>query len=145
MNIEEIKLKLALLQEDSKPLFGLMSPQHMVEHLIITFKLSVAKIKIADFEPTEKQLAQKEALLNTPMDFPKGIRAPGLPSTLMPLKYKNLEEAMNQLIQSMEEYEHFFSEKGKSTLHPRFGKMTFEDWNKFHSKHIPHHLSQFNL
>lgn len=145
METEEIKKKIALLQENAKPTFGLMSPQHMVEHLTITFKLSTGRIKIPDFEPTEKQLAQKEALLNTPIDFPKGIKAPGLPSTLMPLKHKNLEEARNQLIQSIEEYEAFFKSEDKATLHPRFGKMTFDDWNKFHAKHVTHHLSQFEL
>lgn len=145
MKTEEIKAKLVLLQEDAKPIFGLMSPQHMMEHLTITFKLSTGRIKIPDFEPSENQLAQKEALLNTPIDFPKGIRAPGLPSSLMPLKYKNLEEARNQLIQSIEEYEVFFKNEAKETLHPRFGKMTFEDWNKFHAKHVAHHLSQFEL
>lgn len=146
MEIGELTTKLEKLQAGMNPTFGIMSPQHMLEHLTITFKLSSGKIKIPNFEPNEKQLAYKDKLLNTPMEFPKGIKAPGLPSELMPLRFQNLEEAKEHFIRGIEEFEKKFEENPNlTTLHPRFGPMSYDDWIKFHKKHIHHHFSQFEL
>ncbi len=44
--LEETPSVLEGLKEDAKPFWGLMTPQHMVEHLIVTYKLSIGQIKI---------------------------------------------------------------------------------------------------
>ena len=144
MTQTEIESILENLNEDSTRLFGLMTPQHMLEHLIITFKLSAGRIKIPEFEPNEKQLSQKELLLNTDIEFPKGVRAPGLPSKLLPLRFDSLQAAKGKLIQAIEEFESTFSEDPDlRTFHPRFGKLTYTEWENFHDKHLKHHLGQF--
>lgn len=146
MEKELIKSKLNHLTELSAPIFGIMSPQHMVEHLTLTLKLSSGRIKIPEFDPSEKQLAQKETLLNTPIDFPRGINAPGLQGTLLPLKNISLATSINQLIHSLEYYNNYFSENPDSkTFHPKFGKLNHEEWKKFHAKHFKHHFSQFGI
>jgi hypothetical protein len=144
MTQTEIESIIEDLNEDSTRLFGIMTPQHMLEHLIITFKLSSGRIKIPEFEPNEKQLSQKQYLLYTDMEFPKGIRAPGLPAELLPLRFDSLQTAKEKLIQAMEEFESAFSEDPDlMTLHPRFGKLTYAEWKVFHGKHLKHHLGQF--
>ncbi len=147
MEIIELQKKLSKLNEDTQGEFGIMSPQHMLEHLTITIKISYNRVKIPDFEPNEKQKAQKHALLETDMDFPIGVKAPGIPAgELMPLRNKNLEEAKEQFIQSIESYYSFFkSSPDELTVHPRFGKMSFSEWEKFHPKHIKHHFKQFGI
>ena len=146
MNNTELKQKLAMLNEDTEASFGIMTPQHMVEHLTVTVKLSSGRISYPAFTPSEKQLGYKEALLNTDLEFPKGIKAPGLGDQLMPLKYENLEQAKEGLIKSLEEYDSFFKENPTAqTTHPRFGFLTFEEWELFHPKHFKHHFSQFNI
>jgi hypothetical protein len=144
MTQTEIEKILENLNENSTRLFGLMTPQHMLEHLIITFKLSAGRIKIPEFEPHEKQLSQKELLLNTAIEFPKGVRAPGLPAELLPLRFDSLQTAKAKLIQAMEEFEKVFSDNPElMTFHPRFGKLTYTEWKVFHNKHLTHHLGQF--
>ncbi len=144
MTQTDLEKSLDKLNENSSRLFGTMTPQHMVEHLIITFKLSSGRIKIPEFEPNEKQLSQKQYLLYTDMEFPKGIRAPGLPAELLPLRFDTLQTAKEKLIQAMEEFESTFSENPElMTFHPRFGKLTYAEWKRFHDKHLKHHLSQF--
>jgi oxepin-CoA hydrolase/3-oxo-5,6-dehydrosuberyl-CoA semialdehyde dehydrogenase len=116
----------------------------MVEHLTITVKLSAGRIPIPVFEPNEKQLARKQALLFTDIPFPQGVKAPGLPDTLLELRYPDLETAKAELIKSYEAYHLLFQENPtKHTPHPGFGLLTYEEWDLFHAKHMDHHLGQF--
>lgn len=136
------RLQNLTLQSEAK--FGILTPQHMVEHLIITVKLSSGRIPIPSFEPNEKQLARKQALLFTDIPFPQGIKAPGLPDTLLELRYPDLETAKTELIKSYDAYHLLFQENPTLlTPHPGFGLLNYKEWELFHSKHIDHHLGQF--
>jgi oxepin-CoA hydrolase/3-oxo-5,6-dehydrosuberyl-CoA semialdehyde dehydrogenase len=116
----------------------------MVEHLTITLKLSAGRIPIPEFEPNEKQLARKQALLFTDIPFPQGIKAPGLPDTLLELRFPDLETAKSALIAGWDTYHLLFQENPTlQTLHPGFGLLNYEEWELFHAKHIDHHLGQF--
>ena len=144
MQKESITSRLENLRVDTQALFGIMTPQHMIEHLILTVKLSYGKIKIPDFEPNEKQVAQKQALLHSDILFPRGVKAPGLPDQLIDLRFPNLETAKEEFIKCIGNYHNAFKENEHlTTTHPRFGKLTFEEWEKFHAKHFEHHLGQF--
>ncbi len=146
MDSEKIKNRIKSLKEESKVHFGIMTPQHMIEHLTITMKMSSARIKLPDFEPNEKQLAQKDLLLNTSLDFPRGIRAPGSTGELPDLKMQNLEIAKEKFITSIEEFNSFFEDNPEAqTIHPRFGKLNYSEWLQFHPKHFAHHLGQFGI
>lgn len=146
MHQESIKSRIENLQPDTQPLFGIMTAQHMIEHLILTVKLSYGRIKIPDFEPNEKQLAQKQALIHSDILFPKGIKAPGLTDQLMELRFPNLQIAKEELLKSIADYQKTFEEdENLTTTHPRFGKLNYEEWEKFHAKHVEHHLGQFGI
>ena len=136
------RLQNLTLQSEAK--FGILTPQHMVEHLIITVKLSSGRIPIPSFEPNEKQLARKQALLFTDMPFPQGIKAPGLPDTLLELRYPDLETAKTELIKSYDAYHLLFQENPTLlTPHPGFGLLNYKEWELFNAKHMDHHLGQF--
>lgn len=145
MNLQQIQHRIEKLRADTPAQFGIMTPQHMIEHLILTVKLSYGRVKIPDFEPNEKQLAQKEALIHSDILFPRGVKAPGL-DQLMELRFPNLEAAKEELLKSIEAYHTTFKENQLLTpTHPRFGKLTYEEWEKFHAKHFEHHFGQFDL
>ena len=144
MTKETLLQRLDQLNSESKAKFGILTPQHMVEHLTITLKLSAGRIPIPEFEPNEKQLARKQALLFTDIPFPQGIKAPGLPDTLLELRYPDLETAKAALIAGWDTYQLLFKENPTlQTLHPGFGLLNYEEWELFHAKHIDHHLGQF--
>lgn len=146
MEKESIQSRLEKLTEGSERQFGIMTPQHMVEHLILTVKLSYGRIKIPEFEPNEKQLLQKQALIYTEIQFPRGVRAPGLGEELLELRFADLESSKFQLLKSLEEYDTFFKSNPESqTMHPRFGKLTHQEWERFHKKHFEHHFGQFGI
>lgn len=146
MEKETLESRLKNLTENSQREFGIMSPQHMVEHLILTVKLSYGRIKIPEFEPNEKQLAQKQALIYTEITFPRGVRAPGLGDQLLELRFSDLSTAKLELLKSINDYNSFFEETPESmTMHPRFGKLNHEEWERFHKKHFEHHFEQFGI
>lgn len=146
MERKSIGSRIAGLTKDTLAQFGIMTPQHMVEHLTLTVKISYGRIKLPEFEPNEKQLAQKQALIYSEIEFPKGIKAPGIGEKLLDLRYENLEIAKSELLKSIDDYNHHFAEFLKDqTIHPRFGKLNHEEWERFHKKHFQHHLSQFGI
>jgi len=144
MTTEILLQRLQNLTLQSKAKFGIFTPQHMVEHLTLTLKLSAGKISIPEIVPNEKQLAQKQALLFTDIPFPLGIKVPGLPETLLELRFPDLATAKSALIASWEAYHLAFKENpALLTPHPRFGLLNYEEWERFHAKHMDHHLGQF--
>ncbi|MCS5491947.1 DUF1569 domain-containing protein [Algoriphagus limi] len=146
MNSQSIKTQLENLKADQKPDFGKMTPQHMVEHLTLTVKISSDRIKIPFFEPSNKQLEMKRMLLGTEMDFPKEIKFPNDPGELLPLRFTDLDTAKTKLLQSLEEFEKFFIQNPKAkTMHPVLGELNKEEWDRFHQKHFTHHFSQFGI
>jgi len=146
MDKGSIGSRLKKLTEASQREFGIMTPQHMVEHLILTIKLSYGRIKIPEFEPNEKQLLQKQALIHSDISFPRGIRAPGLGEELLALRFPDLETSKLQLLKSLEEYDSFFESNPEAKpIHPRFGKLTHQEWELFHKKHFEHHFVQFGI
>lgn len=146
MERNSIESRIANLTGENKALFGIMTPQHMVEHLTLTVKISYGRIKLPDFIPSEKQLAQKQALIYTDLEFPKGVKAPGIGENLLDLRYPDLETAKSELLKSIDEFNNHFREfQEDQTTHPRFGKLNHDEWERFHRKHFQHHLSQFGI
>ena len=146
MTRETLQERLNLLTPAAAARFGIMTPQHMLEHLILTLKLSSGRIPMTEFVPNEKQLAQKQALLYTDIPFPQGIKVPGIPDTLMELRFADLTSAKAGLLASWDAYQDLFQqEPSKTTIHPRFGPLNHADWEKFHAKHMDHHLGQFGV
>lgn len=144
-NLYNFLLILQHLSETSKPLWGKMSPQHMVEHLIWTLQSSEGKIKVACVTPPEKLPVSKRFLLSS-RPLPKLFINPVIGPDLLPLKFSNLDEAKKMLNLELEDYYKFF--KGNpdaKTTHVAFGELNKDEWDIFHQKHFTHHLSQFGL
>ena len=134
------------LKEDTPAKFGIMTPQHMVEHLTITLKISSGRIQLPEFEPSEKVLQFKELLLHTEMDFPQGIKAPMSQDGPPPLRFPDLDMAKQKLLESIDEYEKTFEQNPDLlTVHPRFNLLDKKEWDLFHQKHFKHHFTQFGI
>ncbi|WP_026952830.1 DUF1569 domain-containing protein [Algoriphagus mannitolivorans] len=146
MKAKEIISRLQMLKEDSHAIFGKMTAQHMIEHLTLTIKISYGRIKIPHFEPSERQLKEKQYLLYTDLEFPVGVKAPGLPDELLPLRYANLNEAKEELIKSIEAFNELFeANPDLFFIHPRLGLLNQKEWRTFHEKHLTHHFKQFGI
>jgi len=142
----QIMDSLKMLKDDIKPQYGKMTAQHMLEHLTLTLKLSVGKIKYPPFTPSERALKSKDILLFTELEMPMGMTPPNDTRELYPLKYPDLEKAKEALLKAWAEYMEYYEKNGgASEIHPRFGYLNKDEWNRFHYKHFMHHFKQFGV
>jgi oxepin-CoA hydrolase/3-oxo-5,6-dehydrosuberyl-CoA semialdehyde dehydrogenase len=133
------------LSEFDKPAWGIMTPQHMVEHLILVFKCSNGKLQAECFSPKEKLSTLKRVLMSE-RPFPKNFVSPATGSELKPLHYKSYTEAKDKLKKEVEDFYNYFElNPDSTTVNPTFGELSKLEWEKFHEKHLEHHFIQFNL
>ena len=143
--INKFIAKLNLLKPDQKPLWGKMSAQHMVEHLILAVKMGNGKLKFECINPPEKLPTLKKFLMSS-RPMPKGFVNPVIGPDNLPLNYSSLEEAISKLKKEVEDYYHFFEGNPEAKpVNATFGELSKDEWEHFHIKHFTHHLEQFGL
>lgn len=143
LNFEVLKNILSSLKIDTKPIFGKMNGQQMIEHLGFVMRVSNGRIKADTFIEEEKAIRRK-AFLNTNNKLEIGFKAPLLSEEPTPLKYTSIEKAVEDLMLQIEKFKHHFK-TAKSENHPFFGDLDYDYWCKFHVKHFTHHFKQFGL
>ena len=147
MTEDKINACLSALKEDTKSKWGMMTPQHMMEHLEYTYKIASGEIQ--DFEiATPSTILDKvhNSLWNYDK-FPKNSQFPQLEKdTLEPLKHPDLATAIEKFKAQREKYIAFFKENPEAKLK----NLVFGELNKYESyllerKHLNHHFEQFGL
>ena len=137
---------LNILTDTSVAAFGKMTPQHMIEHLILTLKISSNKLPHPSYFREEKATAFKNAIIYSPIEIPLGFRAPMLTDELSPLVHPNLSTALAELDQELTYLKDFFkTNPNLKTINPSIGELNYDEWVVFHNKHFTHHFKQFNL
>ncbi len=137
------------LKADQVPVFGRMSAQHMVEHLVLLFKVSRGRIK-APLSVPEEQLEKRRAWLMSDKQMRPGAKMPGTgdETPLPPLRFESLSAAQKEYEKELATfYSYYEAEENKDSkeMHPMFGLLNLAEWEQFHQKHIKHHLRQFEL
>jgi hydroxymethylglutaryl-CoA reductase len=143
MNEVEVRNLLSDLKTNSVPIFGKMNGQQMIEHLSFLLKISNGKVA-ADFFVEEEKSARRKNFLDSEGELQIGFKAPMLSEKPNPLKFETLQEAINDLLLQVSDFEHHFKTV-KIENHPFFGELAYESWKKFHVKHFTHHFKQFSL
>ncbi len=142
---EEVPHLLDSLQADNQPIWGLMSAQHMLEHVSALLYISLGKKAFPLMTPPD-QLESSRAWLMSHKEFPISFAAPGIPANPGPLRFASLEEAKEKLLESLAAFFQKYTENPEAeAVHPVFGSINKEQWEQFHFKHIQHHLMQFGL
>ena len=127
--------------------WGKMNAQQMVEHVTGFFKVSANKTQFPLVSPSE-HLPRLKAFLHSDKEFRENTKAPTsvIGEEPLPVRSNNMEEAIEALQQSIEEFvDYFEGDSYKTTLHPVFGELNFEEWVLLHYKHLLHHAKQFGL
>ncbi len=133
------------LQDDARPKWGRMSARHMVEHLVLTVRLSNGKLEgRAAYE--DKKLPVLKRFLESDNPMPRNFTNPLIGEELKLLMFGNLDEAKKKLVSEIDDFYRFFEENPEATpVNPTFGPLTFKEWLQFHWKHFTHHFTQFGL
>ncbi len=127
--------------------WGKMNAQQAVEHLAAFFNVSAGKIKFDLVTPDEHLPKYKEFLLSN-KEFRENTKAPTsvIGEETLPLQYATMEAALEKLAESITACENYFKDEPlKTSLHPVFGELNFEEWVLLHYKHVTHHAKQFGL
>jgi len=133
------------LNGNEKGVWGKMNAQQMAEHVSGFFKVSTQKIHFPLTTPAEHLPKYKEFLMSD-KPFRENTKAPVLPEEPLPLRFSTMKEAVEDLSQSVKDFFEFFKDDPfRTTLHPAFGELNFDEWVQLHHKHVSHHLRQFGL
>ena len=141
---EEVMPLLENLTAETPAAFGLMTAQHMVEHLSLTLKGCTRRVGEIENPPTKGQLGFKKfiakgaVLQHRPSDKTK--------ADLPPLKFENLEDAKAQVKVAIDRfYDHFEKHPDFMCYNKFFGELGFEELELFNFMHYRYHLWQFGL
>jgi oxepin-CoA hydrolase/3-oxo-5,6-dehydrosuberyl-CoA semialdehyde dehydrogenase len=136
---------LKTLRSDTKANFGLMTPQHMVEHLIGALGSATTKFEGERILPaTEQQLGMQKFIQSGSVlvHRPSAKTNADLP----PLTYASLEEAVSNIPEAVQKYYAFQDNNPEYKPYaPFMGEVSYEDVELFHYMHIKYHLWQFGL
>lgn len=143
--IEELPEILKKLTPETKGNFGLMTPQHMVEHLVVVIKVAAKKHEgERESPPNERQQSFQKFIRNgavlkhRPSDKTK--------ADLPPLKYASLEEIVALMPEAVERFYNSWDDNPDYIPYaPFMGEMSFEEVELFHYMHFRFHLWQFGL
>lgn len=145
LNEKEVRATLANLLIDTKPLFGKMNGQQMVEHLSAVTQIANGNWKV-DIYVSDEKTARRKPFLNTDNELQVGFKAPFLSENPAPLKFNSINEAIDDLLVQVKLFEKVFNEDAnRKVVHPFFGELDYEYWKKFQVKHFTHHFKQFGL
>lgn len=147
MTDEKIEEALAKLKETTKPKWGIMTPQHMLEHMAYTYKIASGNIQDFEVVTPEKILEKVHASLYSYDKFPRNSKFPLLEENkLEDLKYPDLETAKKKFLEARTEYLEYFKENPKAILKNLvFGDMNKYEWYLLERKHLNHHFEQFGV
>ena len=144
---EVFENSIAKLEENQQPLWGEMSPQHMVEHLETSYRIASGEIQDFEIATPEKYLEDTRSTLWNYKKMPKNYNFPLYKEgELFELEHSSLNEAKEKLKESRKEYIEFFKRNPNATLkNAVFGELTKYEWGLLERKHLNHHFSQFEL
>jgi len=134
------------LDAHQSPNWGIMTPQHMVEHLIGSWLISNGKFQVSLKIPKEK-VAERRLFLFGDDEFKLALQSPmNKPGELNKLRKASLSEAIETLKLEINIFFDFHNENPNSNFtHPVFEELNKDEWLLFQTKHVKHHLKQFGI
>ena len=147
MNEAKIAECLNKLTENSKPKFGMLTPQHLLEHLEQGYKIMSGEIQDFEIATPEKILDKVHNSLYNYDKFPMGTKFPLMKKDeLENLVHPDFDTAKAKFLEARESYKTFFKENPEAILK----NMVFGELNKYESyllerKHLNHHFEQFEI
>ena len=138
------------LTETIKPVWGIMTPQHMVEHLTLAIQSSTGKIVFDRFITPADKLAIAKRFLHSSRPLPKlfvnEVISEVIGEGLIPLVNSDLSSAIKELKIEVEYFDEYFTRNPEAKpINATFGPLDHDEWIVFHNKHFTHHLTQFGL
>lgn len=143
LDITYLLAKLDALSPETKPLWGSMNAQRMVEHLSESIQIASGKTKFK-LEVPETQIERMQAFLASDKPLPKNVEVSFAPAN-QALRHDEIALAIDEFLLEWIDFEEHFQSDEQTELHPYYGPLNFAQWQRLHQKHIQHHFEQFGL
>ena len=136
---------IAQLDENTPPLWGKMTPQHMIEHLVWSFECATGIIEVPCRTP-ENLLERTKRFLHDNRPTPHEFKNPLLGENPLPFRFPTFADAKSALRKEVAHFViHFREQPNAIHVHPVFGPLSAEEWHRAQFKHCYHHLLQFGV
>ncbi|NBC57937.1 MAG: phenylacetic acid degradation bifunctional protein PaaZ [Bacteroidetes bacterium] len=147
INKTYLEQKLNQLESNSKPKWGMMTAQHMVEHLEYGLKIAKGDIQNFDIATPEEHLEKVQETLYNYEKMPKNYKMPLMKENeLEDLRHDNLAIAIKAFLKAYDEFHQFFKDNPEvTTKNAVFGMLNYFEWKLLNRKHFHHHFEQFDL
>jgi hypothetical protein len=130
------------LSPESKALWGKMTVDQMLSHCQAPMDFAFGKTPMkANFLMQLLGKMVKGKMLKS-KEFKKN--SPTAPSFIRTGTY-DFEETKNGLIERIGVFSDLGQNALKTTKHPFFGEMTYDEWSQLQTMHLDHHLKQFGV
>ena len=145
-SIAKVEEFLMGLTEDTPPKWGIMTAQHMVEHLASFNDVALRKTPMEMLTPAHKLERYTESLYNY-RKMPRGFQLATLKKgETEDLRFASLDEAKDALMKGLQEVEAAYKDDSNfKAFNPTFGELNSYEWKLYLQKHIQHHFEQFGL
>lgn len=146
INRKNVEGYLKKLNENSSSEWGLMGPQHMLEHLERTFIQAMGKEK-AEITTPEDQLEKYQDSLYNYKEMPREFKHPFLKENeTEQVRHADLQQAKEAFLKAWDDFELYFKENPEAkNANSVYGMLDKDHWELLNRKHIHHHFKQFKL
>ena len=143
-DLETVLTHLNKLTPDTKPAWGKMSAQRMVEHLTDTLRIATGENPQELLIPEEK-VERMVAFLYNDKPMAQNMEVP-FAKEGTPLRNEELELAVDEFVDAYLEFQELFAQNPDlKTTHGFYGPLTYDQWDLLNKKHLTHHFTQFGI
>lgn len=151
MNIHEQFFKetyiptLKKLNGNEVGVWGVLSPQGMIEHMTDSIGIAHGRIK-QELQTPEPILEKVRSFALSDKEFKPNTKNSLMSDTPDPLRNSSISDAIAELENEINTFLAFYkTNPDQKVLNPFFGEFDYEQWLHLLHKHAVHHLKQFNL
>lgn len=143
-DLETVLSHLNKLKAETKPAWGKMSAQRMVEHLTDAIRIATAENPQELLIPEDK-VERMVAFLYSDKPMAQDMQVP-FAKEGTPLRNEELELAIDEFVDVYLEFQELFAQNPElKTVHAYYGPLDYEQWDLLNKKHLTHHFTQFGI
>jgi len=139
---KEVIERINKLTPESKAQWGKMTVDQMLSHCQapLDFTFGNTPMKANFLMRIIGKILKKKVLGGT--EFKKN--SPTAPAFIRTEKY-DFDQTKKELIEKIGIFSELGKKAIKTTNHPFFGELTYDEWSQMHTMHLDHHLRQFGV
>ncbi|MCX7743175.1 MAG: DUF1569 domain-containing protein [Flavobacteriales bacterium] len=133
------------LNGTEKPLWGKLSAQGMIEHMVDSVAIAYGK-QVHALQTPPEMIEKAKAFAMSDKEFKPNTKNSLMGDEPAPLRHENIKDAIQELHQEVSSFFTFYHNYPQAIVtNPFFGDMNYKEWLHLLYKHARHHLKQFGL